>query len=339
MEGEAKTSCPIVDIPREFLAQECRELISEEEWSRLPQPMKRFMHYLLSDIERFLGFHHDIKSPLRPDRPYRISYQLFLQSSSNVNFLKVPNLYVDFSISMTTVNYFRKRSKLKIEYDFFSLRNMSMTSMTQIVEKVNELAEGIKTIQENLTAAIELLKTDNRWEPVKDHPRYIIERAYPHTIKVEKTGKIVSTYQDKTKGNYFTVRLDGKRYYLHHLLAVQFLDNPNNYTQVDHIDRDKSNNNINNLRWCSPMQNMNNKVADKLVDELPESAKKIESYNGHAFEDLWYWNGSLWRFNHVNYKKISQQSYRYTIASTGYYSIVTDKNKERIKIDLGDFVN
>ena len=225
--------------------------------------------------------------------------------------------------------------KLKIEYDFFPLRNMSMTEMIQIVEKLNEVIDMVKSVQEKMDTSIESTEETEQWEPVKNHPNYIIKCEYPHTIKKVKNGREVSTYQDKTKGNYFIVRLDGKRYYLHHLVAVQFCENPNNYTQVDHIDRDKSNNNKENLRWCSPMQNMNNKVTDEIVYEIPEHAIKVDVYKSHEFEDLWLFKEHLWRYNHVGYKKIPKHyDEKLGMICPVPYAVVADKNKKRVQIWL-----
>lgn len=45
---------------------------------------------------------------------------------------------------------------------------------------------------------------------------------------------------------------------VHRLVAEAFLPNPNNYSDVDHIDRNGTNNHVENLRWCSRSMNMLN---------------------------------------------------------------------------------
>ena len=51
-----------------------------------------------------------------------------------------------------------------------------------------------------------------------------------------------------------------KLIYVHRLVAEAFIDNPNKYRCIDHIDGDKTNNNVSNLRWCSDFINQNNPV-------------------------------------------------------------------------------
>lgn len=63
-----------------------------------------------------------------------------------------------------------------------------------------------------------------------------------------------------TKQGYMGVCLKGKWFYIHRLVGEHFLENPNNCRYIDHIDRNKLNNNANNLRWVSPSENAMNKI-------------------------------------------------------------------------------
>ena len=47
-----------------------------------------------------------------------------------------------------------------------------------------------------------------------------------------------------------------KRILIHRLVALYFTPNPNSYTQVNHKDENKSNNNKDNLEWCTPKYNL-----------------------------------------------------------------------------------
>lgn len=46
------------------------------------------------------------------------------------------------------------------------------------------------------------------------------------------------------------------KYYIHRLVAETLVENPNNYLEIDHIDRDRTNNCVSNLRWVSRKENM-----------------------------------------------------------------------------------
>ena len=81
------------------------------------------------------------------------------------------------------------------------------------------------------------------------------------------------------------VCLGKKNKYVHRLVAEYFLDNPNNYNEVNHIDGNKYNNVYTNLEWCNRSQNLihasrndlkNPKVSEKSRLEI------IEKFNNGA---------------------------------------------------------
>lgn len=57
-------------------------------------------------------------------------------------------------------------------------------------------------------------------------------------------------------GNYSGISLGkNKKFYIHRLVAQMFIENPNNYKEVNHIDENKNNNCVSNLEWCTRQQN------------------------------------------------------------------------------------
>lgn len=46
-----------------------------------------------------------------------------------------------------------------------------------------------------------------------------------------------------------------KTYKVHRLMAIAFIPNPQGFKEINHIDQNRSNNNIKNLEWCNCQQN------------------------------------------------------------------------------------
>lgn len=93
-------------------------------------------------------------------------------------------------------------------------------------------------------------------------------KGYEGLYDVSENGDIRSLFRYKktlkhsvTRTGYHSVELhkdkSGKRMLVHRIVAMAFLDNPDNYNQVNHKDENKSNNCVNNLEWCDAKYNMN----------------------------------------------------------------------------------
>lgn len=99
-----------------------------------------------------------------------------------------------------------------------------------------------------------------------------------------KNGKI--KIGNRTKKGYLTMLLyDGngnkKWMPIHRLVGMAFLDNPNNYPQINHKDEDKTNNRADNLEWCTNGYNARygtkNLRTAKANHCCPTTSKKIYS--------------------------------------------------------------
>lgn len=100
-----------------------------------------------------------------------------------------------------------------------------------------------------------------RWVEIPEFPCY----------KVSNLGRVISEYYEGfpklmnpwNSNGYRRVELrnrnSNKSYnkLVHRLVAEAFIPNPLGYTEVNHIDEDKSNNQVSNLEWCSRKYNIN----------------------------------------------------------------------------------
>lgn len=95
---------------------------------------------------------------------------------------------------------------------------------------------------------------------------------YNGLYKVSNLGRVMSLYKHNGTterilrqrinkfgycfvGLYYPKHKRATTFTVHQLVATCFIPNPNRYTQVNHIDGNKSNNCISNLKWCDSREN------------------------------------------------------------------------------------
>lgn len=91
------------------------------------------------------------------------------------------------------------------------------------------------------------------------------------TVRNKRTGKII--VGDINNAGYHRVQLFAKshspqrsRFFRHRLVAEHFIENPNNYPEVNHKDTNKANNHADNLEWCTRKENeLHSKISGNKV--------------------------------------------------------------------------
>lgn len=144
------------------------------------------------------------------------------------------------------------------------------------------------------------------WKPIK---------GYEGLYEVSNFGRVKSYYskppkilKSKDNGNgYLYVMLyknkTRKEFYVHRLVAMEFVDNYNNYNCVNHLDFNVKNNKFNNLEWCTQKEN---------VHHSKENMKKRKSITHSNTKE-----------KYITYRK-SRNSYRVTIDKKEYNARTLD---------------
>ena len=90
------------------------------------------------------------------------------------------------------------------------------------------------------------------WKIVNEFPNYEINEL--GQVRNTKNNKILS--QSLSSRGYYQINIGGKSRRTHRLLAIAFIENPNNLETINHIDGNKLNNSLDNLEWMSRSDNV-----------------------------------------------------------------------------------
>jgi hypothetical protein len=149
---------------------------------------------------------------------------------------------------------------------------------------------------------------------IKDYPNYLIY----------ENGEIHTKPRHRVKGGVLKQHLNSEGYYVvslwkdrkrklcrvHRLLAEHFIPNPENKRCIDHIDRNRQNNSLDNLRWATDKENCNNKNHDEYK---VKKTNKLGIKNIHYCETNKYYKFKITRDKkqHVKYFQTLEEAIEY----------------------------
>lgn len=114
--------------------------------------------------------------------------------------------------------------------------------------------------------------------------------------KVSNYGAIYSCYTNKelvpikTSKGYYKVGLykDNKKIQkrIHRLVAETFIKNDKNFLEVNHKDGNKTNNNVNNLEWCTGEYNIEHAFSNGLVPNISQPKKVKDRHQNIIYDSI-----------------------------------------------------
>ena len=113
-----------------------------------------------------------------------------------------------------------------------------------------------------------------------------------HIYRMRKDNHLVEYSRSITNSGYYQIGVTkaGKPFarLVHRLVAETFLDNSKNYRDVDHINNDKLDNRLENLRWCT--HGFNTSAVRRVLKDEHKVALVIGAIDAHLGKK-WYTDG------------------------------------------------
>lgn len=95
------------------------------------------------------------------------------------------------------------------------------------------------------------------------------------TFHSDNSIKEVKPNNNKKRG-YLYARTSNKNYQIHRLVAINFVPNPDEKPQVNHIDGNKHNNDSSNLEWVTCLENIRHSINSGLSNQMSKNEGQLK---------------------------------------------------------------
>ena len=110
---------------------------------------------------------------------------------------------------------------------------------------------------------------------IRSFDRWVIGKS---NSKRFKKGKILKTVEHNGYQHIFLYKNGkGKWFYVHRLVAQAFIPNPDNLTEVNHINEIKNDNRVVNLEWCDRKYNVNYGTVKQRIADTKINGKRSKT--------------------------------------------------------------
>jgi hypothetical protein len=106
---------------------------------------------------------------------------------------------------------------------------------------------------------------------------------------IDTKGNVINRHHilmsPQINNDYKTIKLtssltgQSKRFRINQLVAMTFLDNPNKLPYVNHIDENRSNNDVNNLEWCTQLHNARHSCGKRVNQINIKDGSVVNTFN------------------------------------------------------------
>ena len=167
-------------------------------------------------------------------------------------------------------------------------------------------------INKSIDNSVDNKEEEEEFVPLIVDDEYEISTTYPFIIKRKSNGFIPKEYLDKTSG-YVRIVLNNKNYRKHRLIAIQFIENPDNLPEVNHKNNDRSDYHLSNLMWMSRSDIQRNRTSNRGIqyeydDVIPTDAIPVNEYETrtarHRFENYYFHDNKFYFYNGIQYRKL-----------------------------------